>query len=330
MDKVKMALVLFFFLLLLSCQRLNHSPKAPAIRPNTLRYALAINPITFDPAVAQDNDTLDLMQQIYENLVTLSKDAVILPKLARKWTVSADGKTYLFYLKRGVKFHNGREMTAADVKWTFERSTNPKLASPTVENYLNNICGVAEKVKGQALSVSGVQVVDPYIIRIQLKKRCPYFLGKLTYPVSAILPREGVPFDHPINDSLQVIGTGPFYLSKYLPYQGVSLKAFSNYHEGAPKIDGIERPIIQDSFTRLNKYRSGQLDFVTIDRRNLPKILENPRWRKELRFHRRPSLFSSETFPFPQPPAVINTPAKANPIHPFNFFFSIQPPFYKI
>lgn len=290
-DKVKMAFVLFFFFIILSCQRVSHSPKAPRTRPNTLSYALAINPITFDPAVAQDNDTLDLMQQIYENLVTLSEDATIRPKLARKWTLSADGKIYTFYLKRGVKFHNGREMTAEDVKWTFERSCNPKLASPTVENYLNDICGVVEKIKGQASSVSGVQIIDPYTIKIQLKKRCPYFLGKLTYPVSAILPRGGVPFEHPVDDPAQVIGTGPFYLSEYLPYQQVSLKSFLNYHEGAPKIDGIERPIIQDPFTRLNKYQSGELDFVTIDRRNLPRLLNHPQYNHQLRFYKRPSLF---------------------------------------
>jgi ABC-type transport system substrate-binding protein len=288
---IKTPLIFSIAILLTSCKETASQKHLPPQTRNVFRYPLVTDPLSFDPATVQDNDTLDLMQQIYENLVSLTDHTGIRGRLAESWKVFNGGLEYVFILKRGVRFHHGRELTAEDVKWTFDRATNPKLVSPTAGNYLSDIEGVEERLNGLAGTVSGVRVIDKYTISIKLKKFCPYFLGKLTHPVSAILPRDRISFEAPITSIEQMVGTGPFRVKGYIPHQLVSLEAFRAYHEGSPKIEKIERPIIADPFTRLNKYKSGSLDLVPVDRRALFALEQNPKWRGQLRFYKRPTLW---------------------------------------
>src|SRR5690349_14896890 len=81
------------------------------------------------------------MQQVYEGLVRWDDKNQIVPNIAEKWEVSQDGKTYTFHLKHGVKFHHGREVKAADFKYSIERACDPTLNSPNI-GYLRDIVGV--------------------------------------------------------------------------------------------------------------------------------------------------------------------------------------------
>src|SRR5690349_20340485 len=104
------------------CGRRAPSPGA------TLRYALTVEPASFDPAVVNESGTGDLLQHIYDGLVQFGADNRIDPALAEKWDVSPDGRTYTFHLRRAT-FHNGREITAEDVNYSFERALQPETKS---------------------------------------------------------------------------------------------------------------------------------------------------------------------------------------------------------
>lgn len=260
-------------------------------RPNILRYALINTPTQFDPATVQDGDTIDLIQNIFEGLTTWGEDNKPVPNLAEKWDISADGRTYTFHLKHGVKFHNGREMTAEDVAFSINRAVSPAINSETAGNYLNDIVGYQEAHSGKTPGMSGVKVVDDYTITITTDKPRPYFLGKLTYPTSFVVAKEAVKEGQAINDIKQMVGTGPFKATEYVSDQIFKLSAFADYHNGAPQIEGIERPIYKDAISRFNAFNRGEIDFLAIQRQDVKAVLQDPKLKDQLQFFPRPSIY---------------------------------------
>ncbi len=257
----------------------------------TFRYPIQTNPTSLDPGIVQDGDTLDVIQQVYEGLVGWSPDNQVQPILAEKWDVSEDGKTYTFTLKKGVKFHSGREVTADDFKWSIERNSDPTLASPTIDAYLSDIVGLSDKVAGKAKEVSGFKVVDPQTIEITLKQPTPYFLGKLTYLVSAVLDKDVTPQGKEMTDLKQMIGTGPFSMDRYERDQIVVVKRFDDYHGGAVLLESIERPVVKDAATRLAKFKSGELDMTFLQRQDVDGVKADPQLKNDLKFFDRPSIW---------------------------------------
>ena len=98
---------------------------------NVFRVPIKTSPTTFDPAMVQDGDTIDLLQQVFEGLVQWSPDNKVVPCLAQKWEVSKDGLTYTFHLRPNVKFQDGSPVSASDVLFSctgrLTRSSAPRL-----------------------------------------------------------------------------------------------------------------------------------------------------------------------------------------------------------
>lgn len=243
-----------------------------------------------DPAMVQDGDTIDVLQQVYEGLTAWGEDSKVRPNLAERWEISEDGRTYTFFLKKGIRFHNGREITAEDFKYSIERVADPALQSPTVLTYLADIVGVRDKLNRKATEVSGVKVVDPQTLQITIDKPRPYFLGRLTYPASFAVCREAVG-EGEITKVSQMVGSGPFIAEKFQPDGYITLKANEQYHGGAPQIAGIERPIIKDATTRLNKFRAGELDLTRVERRDVAGLQRDDKLKDQIVFYDRPSIY---------------------------------------
>ncbi|MFN3729840.1 MAG: ABC transporter substrate-binding protein [Fimbriimonadaceae bacterium] len=259
-------------------------------KENVFRYPIVTNPTSLDPGIVQDGDTIDLVQNMYEGLVAYGEQNTIIPILAESWDISEDGRTYTFKIKKGVKFHDGNELTAEDFKWTIERNTEPSFNSETAFQYLTDIVGVSEKLEGRAKEVSGVQVVDPYTLKITIDEPRPYFLGKLCYPVSWAMSRHSTPATE-VTSPDQIAGTGPFKLKQFVANQLAVQEAFDDYWGGRPNIDAIERPVIGDAATRLNKYRSGEIDLVMLERQDVPTLQQDPELKDQLKFFPRPSVW---------------------------------------
>lgn len=274
-----------------SCGPGKFSSKAQTGETGVFRYSIVPNPTTLDPHRVQDGDTIDLLQQVYEGLVGWSEDNRPVGYLAEKWDISADGKTYTFTLKSNAKFHNGKPVTAEDVKWSFERTANPKLASPVSDAYLSDIVGFSDKFAGKAQEVSGVKVVDPQHVSITIKTPNRTFLGKLTYLAAAVVPKDGMPMDAPVTDLKQMVGSGPFTMKSYRPNQLIELEAFKDYHDGAPKLKKIERWVVGDAVTRLNKFKNGELDLIQLERQDVPALQSDAKFKEQLKFFGRPSIY---------------------------------------
>jgi ABC-type transport system substrate-binding protein len=245
---------------------------------NTLRYPMVSRPTTFDPAMVQDGVTIDMLQNLFEGLVAWTPDNKVAPALAQSWDVSKDGLTYTFHLRHDVKFQDGSAMTAQDVYYSFRRSLDPALQSPVAIAYMDNIVGANEVSKGTAKDLTGIKVVDPYTVEIHIKKPGVYWIYTLTYPTCYVVSKaEALPTTVMKDADVEHgAGTGPYRLSSYNPDQEVKLVANPAYYEGAPKLSGIDRPIVVDSNTRHSMYLNGQIDIVDEQRGDLDADMKDP------------------------------------------------------
>jgi len=176
-------------------------------------------------------------------------DFSILPDLAEKWTVSKDGLAYTFHLRKGVRFHNkppvnGREVEAADVKFSLERF----LAKS----------GFRERLE----LVQSIDIPDTYTVRITLKEPYAPFLNHLANPTyCSILPREAEAAFKDYNHPDAVIGTGPFVLKSYDKGVRVVFERNPTYFmKGLPYLDGVVIEITPDAAARLALLRSGKVE----------------------------------------------------------------------
>ncbi|MBA4292518.1 hypothetical protein C0431_06065 [bacterium] len=267
------------------------SKRGAAAEDNVLRYPIPNNPTSLDPAIVQDGDTLDLLLQTYEGLVGWNENNEVVGLLAESWEVSPDAKTFTFKMRDGVKFQNGRVVTAEDVKWSIERACNPVMASTTCTAYLGDVVGVVEMNAGDTDSISGIEVLDEKTIKFSLKQPTPYFLGKLTYIVSAAVPKESVPADRQINKAEEVVGTGPYKMVQYEDKQLAVLEPFDEYWGGKPTLSKIERPVILQADTRLTKFKNGELDMLLLQRQDLKGVESDPELKSQINFQPRAAIW---------------------------------------
>src|SRR5919198_326942 len=179
-----------------------------AAQPKVLRVATDTNLPWLDPHMGTAFTLRELSAHVFEGLVTIGEDYGIIPQLAESWSVSPDGKEYTFKLRAGVKFHNGKTVTADDVKASMERFIE---------------FGARRADLG---AVQTVTVVDPLTVRVALKDAQGSFLGAMANPVAllGIMPKELV---QGAKDPLQppnLIGTGPFRLAEWVRDQQITLK----------------------------------------------------------------------------------------------------------
>ena len=145
-------------------------------------------------------------------------------------TINDDGTvTYRFTIRENATFHDGKRITAEDFKWSLERNLNPETLSPTAPDFLGDIVGAAEYVRGRADEVVGIQVVDAQTLDLTILQATPVFLYKLTYPTAYVLDREQVEAD-PERWALNPNGSGPFRLTEWQLGEGLTLERFEDYH----------------------------------------------------------------------------------------------------
>ncbi len=197
------------------------------------------DPPTLDPHLTTDNISGGLVNEVFGGLVTLDLDLNVVPDLAESWDISPDGRVYTFHLRPDAKFHDGKPVTARDVRWSLERVADPTTQSPVVDQYLGDIVGVKEKLASSAATISGVRVIDDHTLEITIDAAKAYFLAKLTYPTAFVLDQANVEGD---GDQWlrRPNGTGPFQLAQYDVGETLRLTRNEYYHLGPPNLDEVE------------------------------------------------------------------------------------------
>ena len=199
---------------------------------------LGVDPPTLDPHLNTDASSALYAVEIFGGLMTIDQNLAIVGDLAEGWDVSPDGTTTTFRLRPEATFHNGRPVTATDIKWSLERAADPITESFNAAVFLSDIVGADDKLTGLANNISGVQIINDHTITITTDAPKAYFLSKLTYPVSFVLDRENVA----IGPSwiLEPNGTGPFKMTEYRPGEVLRLTRFDDYHLEPAKLDEVE------------------------------------------------------------------------------------------
>ncbi|MBI3329706.1 MAG: ABC transporter substrate-binding protein, partial [Nitrospinae bacterium] len=191
--------------------------------------------------------------------VKKDRAAQLLPDLAERWDTPTP-TTYIFSLRRGARFHDGPELTAADVKATFDAIRDPALKSPK---------------QGSFAQIREITVIDPYTVRFDLSEPFAPFLLNLTL---GIVPREaadrlGTEF------ASRPIGTGPFRLHRWEADARLELRSHPDYFEGPPRLERVVYKIIPDPTVRVLELEKGTIDFLQNDIPPdlLPRLERNPR-----------------------------------------------------
>ena len=219
-----------------------------------------VGPVTLDPAISADMSSHAYVMEIFSGLVRLDQDLNIVPDIAESWERSPDGTVYTFHLRQGVKFQNGREVTASDFKYSWERACDPATGSGTAATYLGDIVGAKDMLAGKAEEISGVEVVDDYSLRVTIDASKAYFLDKLAYPTAFVVDKANVESGQ--YWWLAPNGTGPFKLKQWTPGRQLVLERSDIYYGQPAKLQSVVFSLVATDPMAL--YETGQIDVVPV------------------------------------------------------------------
>jgi peptide/nickel transport system substrate-binding protein len=214
----------------------------PTANPNVIVATFTNGPSNLDPRIGTDDTSQKLHDLIYDNLVDLDEHLRVVPRLAERLD-HPDPLTYIAVLRQGVHFHDGRELTADDVVYTYRFMLDPTFVSAK---------------KGGYRELASVTALDRYTVQFTLK--APFASFPINLNVLPIIPKGSGPElrDHPV-------GAGPYQFVRYDVDDKVELKAFRDYYGGAPKNDGLIFKIIPDDVMRGLELKKGTVDIVLND-----------------------------------------------------------------
>jgi peptide/nickel transport system substrate-binding protein len=216
-------------------------PAAPK-SGGVLRIGIDVDAGTADPRLMVDTTANRLRELVYDGLVYIKADFSAAPMLAESWD-NPDDKTWIFHLRKGVKFHNGQVLTADDVKYTFDTILDPKLNAPG---------------RGNLSVIQKVEAVDANTVKFTLASAFSPFLA---YMGQGIVPKAVV---EAAGSDLanKPVGTGPFKFVSWQRAASIVVEAFPDYWGGRPKLDRVEFKIVPDNSARVVALESGDLDLV--------------------------------------------------------------------
>ena len=233
------------------------TPEAVAAT-GSLTWGLEQDPGNLIPYGGVSSSNMWGKELMYDSLLEWDQELTIQPALAESYEAAPDATSYTFKLRQGVMFHNGKEMTAADVKYSFETALNPPAPGIQVA-FLGNI--------------AGVEAVDDYTVTITMTKPDPTLPGVIAWSRYTPIVPEGIADE--INWLSEGIGTGPYKLVEYISNDRVVYTANENYWKpGTPCIKDITLKILPDEQSRVAGLRSGEIDGATLTS-DVARTLEN-------------------------------------------------------
>ncbi|MDD2206884.1 MAG: ABC transporter substrate-binding protein [Aminobacterium sp.] len=202
---------------------------------------------SLDPQKAMDTMSFAVTKHINEPLVTVDgKTKKLVPVLAERWEI-LDDHTYKFYLKKGVKFHNGDELTAEDVVYSLKRVTTSE--------------SVFAKSKGKFIDPEGFEIIDKYTVIVRTRGPVGGWLDSMKHPYASIFCKRAVEeggkeyFRNPV-------GTGPFKFKSWIKGERIELTAFEDYHGKKPNFKNFNVLVLPDDSSRVIALETGTVDMI--------------------------------------------------------------------
>jgi len=208
--------------------------------PDAIVVGMTNSAVDLDPRVGADEASQKAHQLLYNTLVHIDDQLRVVPELAQSLE-HPDELTYVARLRRGVRFHNGRELTADDVAYTFRSLIDPKFRGRT----------------GAYTNLAAVDVLDPYTVAFRLKT--PFASFPINLVMGIVQAGSGAA------NSRTPIGTGPFALASFKPDDRIVLRRFDDYFDGAAKTGTLILKVVPDDTMRGLELRKGAVDLVVND-----------------------------------------------------------------
>jgi peptide/nickel transport system substrate-binding protein len=243
------------------------------------RRPLANEPVSLDPARTTDVYANTVVNQLFDGLLQFDSHLNPVPAIAGFWEASLDGLTWTFSLRKEVKFHNGREVTANDFVYSFTRLLDPVVKSP-VADLFKYIRGAEAFQEGKTPRVEGLQAIDRYTLQISLHKPYAPFLSILAMVNAKVVPREEVE-GRGEQFAIQPVGSGPFQFRRWEPKRQIVIQAYDDYYEGRPFLDQIvfEIPAEKGLEEGFSRFLQGGLEETIVPSTKAAEIQNGPFYR---------------------------------------------------
>lgn len=238
---------------------------ATPVSAKTLVYCSEGSPENFYPGINTTGTSFDANSQIYSRIVDFERGTTkVIPGLAEKWDISADGTVYTFHLRKGVKWHSNanfkptRDMNADDILFMLERQWKPEhpyfKVTSSNHSYFNDM--------GMPKLLKSVEKVDDYTVKVTLNAPEAPFLSDLAMEYAGVQSKEYadamLKAGTPEKVDQEPIGSGPFYLVQYQKDAIIRYKAFPQFWGGKAKIDDLIFSITPDASVRWAKLQKGE------------------------------------------------------------------------
>ena len=226
------------------------SSQAASVEPKrggTLTLGISKELALMNPLVNTSSTEARIRELMFEPLLAMDIKGAVVPNLAESWEIGGNGKLYTFKLRRGVKFHSGKEMSAEDVKFAMDYTLNPK----------NGAYGFKDLEL-----IDRVEIVDKYTLRVHMKGHHPLFLTLLAnIRAFSVIPKESLPEGLRKPDKFPP-GTGPFKFVEWQPGQRIVFERFADYWGHKAYVDRVIMRDIGDATIRFTALQAGDVDII--------------------------------------------------------------------
>ena len=271
------AVILAFSLLCCSSCDHDESNLGSQVVPNrrVLTRSLGGQPGSLDPQRAEDAFAYDVLRDLYEGLTASTPDGEVIPASATAWQASADGKTYVFQLRREAKWSNGDPVTSANFVAGFRRALDPRTGSGAAD-LLRAIENAPAVLLGELpVNQLGVRAIDDWTLEIRLSHPVPYFPDILTNTVASPVHPSSLEESSGYSRPGSTVSNGPYALAAFAPGANLLLKRNSRYWDSAAvEFDEVRYEFVSDENAEYTRFRAGEIDVTnTVPEQRFQELL---------------------------------------------------------
>lgn len=305
MYTLKIFLGVFFGLLFLSCGSGNRAPDAEDVsRKDTLNINIGTEPPTLDWSLATDVTSFTVINNIMDGLAAFDERYEPVPSLAQSWSISEDGKTYIFKIREKVFWTDGKPLRAADFLYSWKRILKPETAG-SYAYFLFDIKNARAFNSGEIKDFDkvGVKAPDDRTFIVTLEKPRAYFLSLVTFMSTFPLRKDIVEkYGSKWTEADSIVTLGPYRLKKWKHHEEVLIEEYGGYWGEKPKSAVKVKMIMNENpVSTLALYESGELDFLDskgIPLLEVPRIMKLPDFKQSVVFRNNYIGFNTEKAPF--------------------------------